>query len=64
MRLNQCIEGEKAMAKKRKAVKKARKTAKPRASAAAGRQSSQDEGFLAAFMRLFGEPDSAKKRKL
>jgi hypothetical protein len=53
---------ERAMAKKRKAVKKARKTAKPRA--AANRQSSQDEGFFAAFMRLFGEPDSAKKRKL
>jgi len=54
---------ERAMAKKRKAVKKARKTARPRASAAS-RQSSQDEGFFAAFMRLFGEPDSAKKRKL
>jgi hypothetical protein len=54
---------EKAMAKKRKALKKARKTAKPRATAASG-QSSQDEGFFAAFMRLFGEPDSAKKRKL
>jgi hypothetical protein len=53
---------ERAMAKKRKAVKKARRTAKPRA--AASRQPSQDEGFFAAFMRLFGEPDSAKKRKL
>ena len=50
------------MAKKRKAVKKARKTARPRA--AANRQPSQDEGFFAAFMRLFGEPDTAKKRKL
>jgi len=50
------------MAKKRKAVKKARKTAKPRA--AASRHPSQDEGFFAAFMRLFGEPNSAKKRKL
>jgi hypothetical protein len=50
------------MAKKRKAVKKARRTAKPKA--AASRQPSQDEGFFAAFMRLFGEPDSAKKRKL
>ena len=57
------MNGEKAMAKKRKAVKKARRTARPRASAAS-RQPSQDEGFLAAFMRLFGEPDSAKKRKL
>jgi hypothetical protein len=53
---------EKAMAKKRKAVKKVRRTAKPRGSAGS-RQSSQDEGFLAAFMSLFGEPDSAKKRK-
>jgi hypothetical protein len=56
------LNGEKAMAKKRKAVKKARKTARPRA--AASRQPSQEEGFFAAFMRLFGEPDSAKKRKL
>jgi len=55
------LNGEKAMAKKRKAVKKARKTARPRA--AASRQPSQEEGFFAAFMRLFGEPASAKKKR-
>ena len=53
------------MAKKRKAVKKARKSKRPtRRAAPASRQSPNDEGFLAAFLRLFGEPDSAKKRKL
>jgi hypothetical protein len=53
------------MAKKRKAVKTARKSRRPsRRAAPAARQSSNDDGFLAAFLRLFGEPDTAKKRKL
>ena len=52
------------MAKKRKRVKTARKAKRPSKPAAASRPASSDEGFFAAFLRLFGEPDSAKKRKL
>ena len=56
------------MAKKRKAVKKARKTAKPKASKpkaarASSTRSTADEGFFAAFLKLFGPPETDKRKR-
>ena len=51
------------MAKKRKAVKKARKTAKPKSSKTASTRSAADEGFFAAFLKLFGPPETTKRKR-